>query len=1053
MPAQPVQRDPHALLEHAAWLRRLALSLVGDRAAADDLVQETWVAALRRPPDDARPLRPWLRRVLENAARFRWRGDTNRATREQRAAVAAVASGADATPTSEELLERHQTQQLLARLVSELEEPYRSTILLRYAEGLEPSEIARRQGVPAGTVRWRVKEGLDRLRAMLDDAHAGDRRAWMLALGPLASPRGASAPATGATTTSATTTSTTAWLVLAAVALVAAVLVVLVVGGARERSGARGAVGSARTAAASDERARAPAEDSAYKRLAAIAAGQPPGWIAQEGVAPRRIAGRVVDDGQPAAGVLVRLTSELSLAGLVPALEQRTDALGRFDFGEQVARPYALGAAAPDRLAAIRRFDLRDPRAATDAIELALTPCQAGYHGVVTDAGGSPIAHARLLREDVIGAEAGPDGRYDLCLLPSAAHIDQLNVVVRADGYGAVVLESAPPGRVRRDIVLTPEATIAGRAIDEHGAPVALAEIMLEHDVDSRQPTGEQSATLFAVTDRDGRFRIGGVHVGRHRVDAAARGLAAQRQTVLVAVGATEELTVLMRATARVRGRVVNGGAPISGATVRARGESADAVSQADGSFVLDGVPAGDIAFLAAPYEVETPLAVAITAGAEHEIVLEVAPRARITGTVRRLGVPVPYARVDFNGPTAIGTHADAAGRYELEGLRAGSYGYFADDARRGAFVTGRDVTIAAAEHRVLDLELSGGARVTGVVVDGRGAPVAEVFVRLAGTAGDEGRCVTDAAGGFACAQMRGGATYVPGVFASEHVSVPFAFVGAAPSPVALAAGDARVDGVRLVVDPRTLAIRGRVVDTAGAPISDARVLAWGEGARRTRWTQAPAAVTDVDGGFAFASLAPGAYSLEVAALDGSRSARRVVAAGAADIELVVERPACVDPSGTSRLRHEPEGIASRPPGRVVWGERAERIELLGWHLPATVRRGEPFEMTIYYRTLAPLDRPWAIFVHVDGDRARHLMDHEPLGGTCSTAAWQPGDILVDRVTTTIDPARTPAGRYTVSIGFYTGLAPKWRNFEVSTAPPAMQDSTGRIKIADLIVE
>jgi RNA polymerase sigma factor (sigma-70 family) len=189
MGTDSANRDPHALLAHAAWLRRLARSLVGDGAAADDLVQETWVAALRRPPDASRPLRPWLRRVLENAARFRWRGETNRATRE--AHVAALAD--DATPSSDELLARHEAQQLLARLVGELGEPYRSTILLRYAEGLEPTEIAHRQGIPAGTVRWRLTEGLARLRAQLDDTHSGDRRAWMIVLGPLAMPRGAAA--------------------------------------------------------------------------------------------------------------------------------------------------------------------------------------------------------------------------------------------------------------------------------------------------------------------------------------------------------------------------------------------------------------------------------------------------------------------------------------------------------------------------------------------------------------------------------------------------------------------------------------------------------------------------------------------------------------------------------------------------------------------------------------------------------------------------------------------------------------------------------------------
>ena len=39
------------LRAHAAWLRRLAGALVAESAAADDLVQETWLAALEQRPD------------------------------------------------------------------------------------------------------------------------------------------------------------------------------------------------------------------------------------------------------------------------------------------------------------------------------------------------------------------------------------------------------------------------------------------------------------------------------------------------------------------------------------------------------------------------------------------------------------------------------------------------------------------------------------------------------------------------------------------------------------------------------------------------------------------------------------------------------------------------------------------------------------------------------------------------------------------------------------------------------------------------------------------
>src|SRR5262249_58694164 len=71
--------DPEELLGHAAWLRRLALSLVGPAGGADDLVQDTWLAALRRPPARPGPLRPWLAEVLRNLVRMRRRASAVRA--------------------------------------------------------------------------------------------------------------------------------------------------------------------------------------------------------------------------------------------------------------------------------------------------------------------------------------------------------------------------------------------------------------------------------------------------------------------------------------------------------------------------------------------------------------------------------------------------------------------------------------------------------------------------------------------------------------------------------------------------------------------------------------------------------------------------------------------------------------------------------------------------------------------------------------------------------------------------------------------------------------
>lgn len=170
------------LLEQSDWMRGLARALVRDSAAAEDLVQDTWLAALRGRPDATRDLRPWLGRVMRNFARERFRARRRGEAREEE-----VARRGRELPSPSELAERVELQQLVVRIVMELPQSLRTTVLLCYFEGLEPSEIARRNGEPAGTVRWRLKQGLDCVREELDRRHGGDREEWQLALAPLCS--------------------------------------------------------------------------------------------------------------------------------------------------------------------------------------------------------------------------------------------------------------------------------------------------------------------------------------------------------------------------------------------------------------------------------------------------------------------------------------------------------------------------------------------------------------------------------------------------------------------------------------------------------------------------------------------------------------------------------------------------------------------------------------------------------------------------------------------------------------------------------------------------
>jgi len=157
------------------------------------------------------------------------------------------------------------------------------------------------------------------------------------------------------------------------------------------------------------------------------------------------------------------------------------------------------------------------------------------------------------------------------------------------------------------------------------------------------------------------------------------------------------------------------------------------------------------------------------------------------------------------------------------------------------------------------------------------------------------------------------------------------------------------------------------------------------------------------------------------------------------------------NPLRTAIVHEEPKNIRVRPKGKVVWDNR---IQLLGWDLPRTVVRGAQFEITLYYKILAPVGGSWKTLMHFDGPSGRAGNgDHEPIGGRCPTSTWQLGDYIIDRFTARAGGGAFPGGVYEVWLGFFTGAAPNWKNMTVSEAPGDMRDNVDRVRITTLGLE
>jgi RNA polymerase sigma-70 factor, ECF subfamily len=147
------------LLPELGYLRRVGVALTGSQAAADDLVQETVLRALRYFSSyKGDGFKPWMAAIMRNVHRDR------PMTRSVASDDKWLESIADSAPDPEQQALAKDNSTRLRGLIAALPENLREVLVMREFADLSYTQIAAALEIPMGTVMSRLSRARDDLR-------------------------------------------------------------------------------------------------------------------------------------------------------------------------------------------------------------------------------------------------------------------------------------------------------------------------------------------------------------------------------------------------------------------------------------------------------------------------------------------------------------------------------------------------------------------------------------------------------------------------------------------------------------------------------------------------------------------------------------------------------------------------------------------------------------------------------------------------------------------------------------------------------------------------
>ena len=428
---------------------------------------------------------------------------------------------------------------------------------------------------------------------------------------------------------------------------------------------------------------------------------------------------------------------------------------------------------------------------------------------------------------------------------------------------------------------------IEGIVIDEHEDPLPGARVEITN------------SDLVVTTELDGSFGFDAVPPDEQTFVASKDDLVTDAITILVQT-MREPLILRVHEAPQLVLHVVDATGPLPGATVEYVGR--ESITDATGTVRLRGLRRDGYQL-----EVSAPghalASLSVLADGDPQAVLErtitLKPGASVDGVVLGPdGAPVAGASVSVFGTWqehSFTTKTDAHGAWRVDELETGRTWVNASSERYPDSTAIKvDVDAATPVHGLV-VQLVDGAEIDGTVADASGAPIANARVilwRPSGGLWDQ--TTTDVNGAFAKRALSPGEVHVLAVSADR---------GAPPVVTTVASGQ-RVSVALIAVPSR---IAGTVVDAHGIPIAEAHVTARSNDPAQV-WLPDAETRSDGHGRFAFASIAPGTYTIRAAppGRGDEATVERAVDTGSIDVVVVVPALATI----TGRAMHDGAPVA-----------------------------------------------------------------------------------------------------------------------------------------------